>query len=166
MADLLALKFPRAAVEVDAYCLQLTEECKRQALACRNRADVDRWQREYGRPSHILLLRLTPCVLTHFLGSVFATQFTLGGELTSSRLFHSSDAAELSALKDSVKTAAGLSISTPYGSAGASYGSYNSNETNKEEKKAQQSMRLAWQARGGDTLLCSKYATTLRRYLC
>ncbi|KAH6974497.1 hypothetical protein BKA56DRAFT_659180 [Ilyonectria sp. MPI-CAGE-AT-0026] len=146
-ADLLALKFPRAAVEVDAYSLQLTEECKREALACRNRADVDRWQREYG--------------------SVFATQFTLGGELTSSRLFHGSDAAELSAFKDSVKVAAGLSISTPYGSGGASYGSYNSNETTQGEKKAQQSMRLAWQARGGDTLLCSNpplWTSTVKDY--
>ncbi|KAL6416202.1 hypothetical protein AUP68_00416 [Ilyonectria robusta] len=142
-----AYKFPRAAVEVDAYCLQLTEECKREALACRNRADVDRWQREYG--------------------SVFATQFTLGGELTSSRLFHGSDAAELSAFKDSVKVAAGLSISTPYGSGGASYGSFNSNETTQGDKKAQQSMRLAWQARGGDTLLCSNpplWTSTVKDY--
>ncbi|KAH7140033.1 hypothetical protein B0J13DRAFT_639301 [Dactylonectria estremocensis] len=142
-----AYKFPRAAVEVDAYCLQLTEECKRQALACRNRADVDRWQREYG--------------------SVFATQFTLGGELTSSRLFRSTDEAELLAVKDSLKIAAGLSISTPYVSAGASYGSSNSNEKTEGEKKAQQSMRLAWQARGGDTLLCSNpplWTNTVRDY--
>ncbi|KAH7007637.1 hypothetical protein EDB80DRAFT_578125, partial [Ilyonectria destructans] len=142
-----AYKFPRAAVEVDAYCLPLTEECKQEALQCRNRADVDRWQREYG--------------------SVFATQFTLGGELTSSRFFHGSDAAELSAFKDSVKVAAGLSISTPYGSGGASYGSYNSNETTQGEKKAQQSMRLAWQARGGDTLLCSNpplWTSTVKYY--
>jgi hypothetical protein len=54
-----------------------------------------------------------------------------------------------------------LSISTPYGSAGGSYGSFDSNESTKGEKKAQQSVRLAWQARGGDTLLCSRYATTL-----
>ncbi|KAI2467792.1 hypothetical protein F4781DRAFT_297493 [Annulohypoxylon bovei var. microspora] len=142
-----AYKFPRAAVDVDAYCLQLTEECKRQALACRDRHDVDRWQREYG--------------------SIFATQFTLGGELTSSRLFHGSDAAELSAFKDSVKLAAGLSISTPYVSAGASVGSYNSNEKTEGEKSAQQSMRLAWQARGGDTLLCSNpplWTSTVKNY--
>ncbi|KAH6851071.1 hypothetical protein B0I37DRAFT_414420 [Chaetomium sp. MPI-CAGE-AT-0009] len=140
-------KFPRAAVEVDAYCLQLTEECKREALACRVRADVDRWEREYG--------------------SVFATKFTLGGELISSRLFHGTDDAELSAFKDSVKVAAGLSLSTPYGSAGASYGSLDSNESTKGERKAQQSVRLAWQARGGDTLLCSSptlWANTVKDY--
>jgi hypothetical protein len=50
LTDILTFKFPRAAVEVDAYCLQLTEECKREALACRVRADVDKWEREYGRP--------------------------------------------------------------------------------------------------------------------
>ncbi|GJN76022.1 hypothetical protein PLICBS_010133 [Purpureocillium lilacinum] len=125
-ANFLTLKFPRAAVEVDAYCLELTEEC-----------------------------------------SVFATQFTLGGELTSSRLFHGSDAAELSAFKDSVKVAAGLSISTPHGSAGVSHGSHSSNETAEEEKKAQRSLRLAWQARGGDTLLCSNpplWASTVKDY--
>jgi hypothetical protein len=166
LADLLTLKFPRAAVEVDAYCLELTEECKRQALECRERADVDRWQREYGKPSQILQLPCTLFLLTHFLGSVFATQFTLGGELTSSRLFQAVDKVSLSAFKDSVKIAAGASISTPYGSAGASYGSFNSNETDKGNSTAQQSMRLAWQARGGDTLLCSKYVTTLRNYKC
>lgn len=94
-----------------------------------------------------------------FLGTVFATHFTLGGELTSSRLFHGSDSVELSTVKDSVKVAAGLSITSPYGSGGFSYGSSNSSESSKGEKTAQQSMRLAWQARGGDTLLCSKYVT-------
>lgn len=44
----ISYKFPRAAVELDTYCLELTDECKKQALACRNRADVDRWEREYG----------------------------------------------------------------------------------------------------------------------
>lgn len=96
-----------------------------------------------------------------FLGTVFATHFTLGGELTSSRLFHGSDAVELSTVKDSVKVAAGLSITSPYGSGGFSYGSSNSSESSKGEKAAQQSMRLAWQARGGDTLLCSKYVTRI-----
>ncbi|KAH6615979.1 hypothetical protein B0J18DRAFT_493787 [Chaetomium sp. MPI-SDFR-AT-0129] len=140
-------KFPRAAVEVDGYCLQLTEEAKREALACRVREDADWWEREYG--------------------TVFATQFTLGGELISSRLFLGKDEAELSAFKDSVKTAAGFSISSPYGSGGASYGSFESNESTKGEKKAQQSLRLAWQARGGDTLLCSNpalWANTVKNY--
>ncbi|KAI0407389.1 hypothetical protein F4802DRAFT_611861 [Xylaria palmicola] len=140
-------KFPRAAVEVDAYCLELTDECKRRALSCRNRADVDRWQREYG--------------------SVFATQFTLGGELISSRLFQSSDEAELSAFKDTVKTAAGMSLSTPSGSASASYASVDSKDKTEEHKSAQQSLRLAWQARGGNTLLCTNpplWTSTVKDY--
>ncbi|KAI9896170.1 hypothetical protein N3K66_008342 [Trichothecium roseum] len=142
-----AYQFPRAAVDLDAYCLELTDECKKQALDCRTAADVDRWEREYG--------------------TVFATHFTLGGELTSSRLFHGSDVAELSTVKDSVKVAAGLSITSPYGSGGFSYGSSNSSETSKGERAAQQSMRLAWQARGGDTLLCSNpplWASTVKDY--
>lgn len=140
-------QFPRAAVDLDAYCLELTDECKKQALDCRTAADVDRWKQEYG--------------------TVFATHFTLGGELTSSRLFHGSDAVELSTVKDSVKVAAGLSITSPYGSGGFSYGSSNSSESSKGEKAAQQSMRLAWQARGGDTLLCSNppaWASTVKDY--
>ncbi|KAI1818289.1 hypothetical protein GGS20DRAFT_529396 [Poronia punctata] len=128
-------KFPRAAVELDTYCLELTEEAKRDALACRNRADVGRWQRDYG--------------------SVFATQFTLGGELVSSRLFSGTDEGRLSALKDSTKIAAGASLTTPYGSASASYGSTNSTESQEGERSTQQSLRLAWEARGGNTLLCS-----------
>ncbi|KAK6539955.1 hypothetical protein TWF694_008789 [Orbilia ellipsospora] len=144
----ISYKFPRAAVELDTYCLELTDECKKQALACRNRADVDRWEREYG--------------------SVFATQFTLGGELTSTRFFQSTDAGELSAFKDSVKIAAGLSISTPAVSGGGSYASMEVKEGSQGERRANQSARLAWQARGGDTLLCSNpplWASTVKNYL-
>ncbi|KAI4600652.1 hypothetical protein KJ359_012813 [Pestalotiopsis sp. 9143b] len=144
----ISYKFPRAAVELDTYCLELTEECKKQALACRNRADVDRWQREYG--------------------SVFATQFTLGGELTSTRFFQSTDSGELSAFKDNLKTAAGLSISSPVVSGGGSFASSEGKEGSKGERSANQSARLAWQARGGDTLLCSNppmWASTVKNYM-
>ncbi|KAI9896172.1 hypothetical protein N3K66_008344 [Trichothecium roseum] len=130
-----AYKFPRVAVEVDQYCLELTEECKKQALACQDVHDVDRWKRDYGY--------------------VFATQFTLGGELTSTRLFHGGDTAKLSAVKDSLKIAAGVSISAPYASASVDYGSMKATEGTTGDRAAQQSMRLAWQAKGGDTLLCS-----------
>ncbi|KAI8625822.1 hypothetical protein F5Y19DRAFT_448905 [Xylariaceae sp. FL1651] len=142
-----AYKFPRAAVELDAYCLELTEECKRDALACRNTADVDRWQRDYG--------------------SAFATQFTLGGELISSRLFHGKDDAQLSAFKDSTKIAAGASLTTPYGSGSTSYGSTETNEGSQGQRSAQQSLRLAWEARGGNTLLCSNppvWMSTVKDY--
>ncbi|KAK0510622.1 hypothetical protein JMJ35_007054 [Cladonia borealis] len=144
----ISYKFPRAAVELDTYCLDLTDECKKQALACRNRADVDRWEREYG--------------------SVFATQFTLGGELTSTRFFQSTDSGELSAFKDSVKIAAGLSISSPNASGGGSIASSEGKEGSQSERRASQSARLAWQARGGDTLLCSNpplWASTVKNYL-
>lgn len=92
-------------------------------------------------------------------GSIFATQFTLGGELTSSRLFHGEDSGNLSAFKDSLKIAAGASIFSAGASLGVSGSSYTSTETVNGEKTAQQSLRLTWQARGGDTLLRSKYVT-------
>lgn len=100
------------------------------------------------------------CVLNPCVGSVFATQFTLGGELTSTRFFQSTDSGELSAFKDNLKTAAGLSISSPVVSGGGSFASSEGKEGSKGERSANQSARLAWQARGGDTLLCSKYVSS------
>ncbi|KAI9896027.1 hypothetical protein N3K66_009096 [Trichothecium roseum] len=155
------IPFPRAAVDLDAYCLELTDESKKQALVCRAAADVNRWKREYGvRPELVSPCSSSDhdCVLTRrflFPGTVFATHFTLGGELTSSRLFYGSDAAELSTVKDSVKMAAGLSITSTHGSGGFGYAPSSSSETSRGVKAARQSMRLAWRARGGDTLLFS-----------
>jgi hypothetical protein len=81
--------------------------------------------------------------------------------LTSTRFFVGTDSGELSAFKDSVKIAAGLSISSPVASGGGSIASSEGKEGSQGERRANQSARLAWQARGGDTLLCSKYVSQI-----
>lgn len=73
-------------------------------------------------------------VLNRRVGNVFATQFTLGGELTSTRFFQGTDSGELSAFKDSVKIAAGLSISSPVASGGGSIASSEGNKSSQGEE--------------------------------
>ncbi|KAI0097177.1 hypothetical protein GGR51DRAFT_578465 [Nemania sp. FL0031] len=130
-----AYKFPRATVELDAYCLKLTEEAKQQALAATCTADVDQWHRDFG--------------------NVFALNFTLGGELTSLRVFTGQDSLALESSKETAMTSAGLSITSPYVTGGFSVGKADSTESSSQEAKTNQSLRLAWHARGGETLLCS-----------
>ncbi|KXJ85768.1 hypothetical protein Micbo1qcDRAFT_127428 [Microdochium bolleyi] len=130
-----AYKFPRVSIELDAYCLRLTAEARHRALGVSSVTDVDRWSRE--------------------LGNVFALNFTLGGELTSSRLYNSQDHGSLESFKDSVKEAAGMSITSPYATGGFSVGSVQAGEHTAGVRSASQSARLAWKARGGNTLLCS-----------
>ncbi|KAH7024703.1 uncharacterized protein B0I36DRAFT_366624 [Microdochium trichocladiopsis] len=142
-----AYKFPRATIELDAYSLQLTTEAKSRALGVSTVADMDRWYRDFG--------------------NVFALQFTLGGELTSSRLFDSHDNSSLASFKDSIKLAAGLSISSPYVTAGFSTSSVDATEHAEGEKTTNQNLRLTWKARGGNTLLCSNpplWTATVKDY--
>ncbi|KAJ5291794.1 hypothetical protein N7478_001045 [Penicillium angulare] len=86
--------------------------------------------------------------MTLALGTFFATNFTLGGELTSSRMFREKEQAKLEATQESIKTSAGLSITSPYASAGGGYAKWDWKETTEGVNKVNQSLRLAWEARG------------------
>jgi hypothetical protein len=95
-----------------------------------------------------------------FLGNIFATNFTLGGELYSSRILTEDERSSLTKTKESVKAAAAFSISSPVVSAGGSFAKTNSQEAIASEQQLHQNLQLAWEARGGNTLLCSKYVVS------
>ncbi|KAF3280530.1 hypothetical protein TWF970_002751 [Orbilia oligospora] len=139
--------FPRVRVELDSDALELTDECKRDAYLVTNEDDVEKFDRKYG--------------------TVFATSFTLGGYLHSSQDLSTEEVANLAQTKNKMKFAAGLSIQSSYGGGGGNYGKTESDGSNGSNVTLDQDSRLAWSARGGDTILCSNpsaWAATVKDY--
>ncbi|OJJ84611.1 uncharacterized protein ASPGLDRAFT_35101 [Aspergillus glaucus CBS 516.65] len=143
----IAYKFPRAVVELDDFCLRLTPQCIADAKATTNAKEVDDFYRDYG--------------------NAFVTTFTVGGELNSSRTLTQGEQTSITTTKEKMKAAAALSISSPWASGGASFAKSNSKEETASEQELHQNLQLAWEARGGNTLLCtnpSQWASTVKDY--
>lgn len=92
-----------------------------------------------------------------FPGNAFVTNFTVGGELYSSRILSQAEQSSVTTTKEKMKAAAALSVSSPWASGGASFAKSNSKEETASEQELHQNLQLAWEARGGNTLLCTKY---------
>ncbi|ETS78623.1 hypothetical protein PFICI_10685 [Pestalotiopsis fici W106-1] len=127
--------FPRVVVELDSEYLELTPECALDARNLTDQSGVDRFTRRYG--------------------NTFATSFTLGGYLFSTRSVSKTEQADLEQVKDRTRKAAGLSIQSPMFS--GSFGVASASGKGSEEGGAtlHQEARLTWDAHGGDTLLAS-----------
>ena len=63
----------------------------------------------------------------------------------------------LDQVKDRTKIAAGFSLLTPKASGGINVARVEERSTETATASLLQDVRLTWNARGGDTLLCSKY---------
>ncbi|KAJ4302029.1 hypothetical protein N0V88_002162 [Collariella sp. IMI 366227] len=87
------LQFPRAVIEFDTDTLELTEQCRQDALKVATTAARDKFFREYG--------------------TVFVTRLTLGGFLYSTRSVKSTELSSLDQVKDVTRIAAGISAQTP-----------------------------------------------------
>ncbi|KAF3922653.1 hypothetical protein ABW21_db0202069 [Orbilia brochopaga] len=139
--------FPRVGVELDSEALELTDECKADAFRITDEDGVDRFYRKYG--------------------TIFATSFTLGGFLYSTRDVTTEETSTLAQVKNKTRAAAGLSIQSPYGGGGGNVAKTNADGTTVGTVSLNQEVRLAWNARGGDTLLCSNppaWAATVKDY--
>ncbi|PYH88456.1 hypothetical protein BO71DRAFT_467923 [Aspergillus ellipticus CBS 707.79] len=143
----IAYKFPRAVIELDDFCLRLTPQCIADAKATTNSKELDDFYRDYG--------------------NAFVAMFTVGGELYSSRTLTKEEQSSVTTIKEKMKAAAALSISSPWASGGASFAKSTSNEETASEQELHQSLQLAWEARGGNTLLRSnppQWTSTVKDY--
>ncbi|CAG5136910.1 uncharacterized protein ALTATR162_LOCUS4 [Alternaria atra] len=139
--------FPRVVVELDPECLVLTDECRADAMHITDDASQARFFRTYGK--------------------IFVTKFTLGGYLHSTRNISSKEQSSLEQVKDRTRIAAGLSIQTPKASGGINVAKVESTGTETGVASLLQDAHLTWNARGGDTLLCSNppaWANTVKDY--
>ncbi|KAH6848206.1 hypothetical protein B0I37DRAFT_159074 [Chaetomium sp. MPI-CAGE-AT-0009] len=133
--------FPRVALYLDAESLTLTDECR------------DMLQKAHaatGSKQDSLIERFE-CLF----GQIFRTVVKLGGCLYSEKLSSSVAGESTEHKMESMKIAAGASLNTPYGSGSTSISHSTGSNSTTESTFANQSQSLAWQARGGDTLLCS-----------
>ena len=89
-------------------------------------------------------------------GTVFVTRSTLGGFLYSTRHVTEEEQKNLQQAKDKTRITAGASIQTPWVSGNANFASVHSTSNETSNASRDQEARLAWDARGGKTLLCSK----------
>ncbi|KIL85161.1 hypothetical protein FAVG1_11590 [Fusarium avenaceum] len=139
--------FPRVIIELDQDCLELTKECRRDALRV------------------FFVLVANPSLLP--AGSVFVSQFTLGGFLHSTRNVSSTETSHLDQVKDRTRIAAGVSIQSPKASGSINVAKVDENSQDTGSASLLQDVRLTWDAHGGDTLLCSNppaWASTVKNY--
>ncbi|KAK2035944.1 hypothetical protein LZ31DRAFT_636812 [Colletotrichum somersetense] len=147
--DSLAVTYnlPRVVIELDADSLELSPECSLDAKSASTTDEVALFHRKYG--------------------TVFATSFTLGGYLYSSRNVTKNELATLDQVKDTTRKAAGLSIRTPVVSASIGVASASGTGSQTGEASLNQEARLTWDAHGGNTLLASnptEWVSTVKDY--
>jgi hypothetical protein len=89
-------------------------------------------------------------------GHIFVTSFQLGGQLIGSKFGSSIAGTTEREKRDSMKVSAAVSVESKFASAEASYSNTTSNSEKTSTSSVQNSSALAWNARGGNTLLCAK----------
>lgn len=89
-------------------------------------------------------------------GHVFACTVQLGGQLTASKSASSFASTSESQKRDAMQAAAAVSVESKFVSASASYSKGKSDEIQTNAANVDSSSALAWNARGGNTLLCAK----------
>lgn len=91
-------------------------------------------------------------------GSIFSTKFLLGGQLTASKSAESVAGANDTTKRDAMKWSAAASIESKYVSASVSGGIETGSNTATHNSTVNNSSTLAWNARGGNTLLAANPA--------
>ncbi|KAJ9227130.1 hypothetical protein DTO027B5_862 [Paecilomyces variotii] len=127
--------FPRVIVSLDKDSLELTKECKDHLKNINSREDAGSFKRKFG--------------------SFFSTKVQLGGRLHSTQESAAVTGSNIGEKTKRLKISAGISFAGP-GVQATLKGGYGSdtNKTNETSSAAFDS-QMAWDAKGGDTLLCN-----------
>ncbi|VBB81427.1 Putative protein of unknown function [Podospora comata] len=142
-----AYKFPRVAIDLSPRYLQLSDECEEAIKNSKSDYDKVQFINDYG--------------------DAFPTKVVLGGFLRSSRQVKVKTNEQLDAAKEETKKAAGLSFASPQVSFGVNYAKTTSDTTTTAQGQTIGNAALTWEARGGDTVLCSNpsaWASTVKDY--
>ncbi|KAF7162456.1 hypothetical protein CNMCM5623_007747 [Aspergillus felis] len=127
--------FPRVVLELDGDSLDLSDECKEDLKSISTAEAVQFFRRKYG--------------------TFFASRVELGGRLHSSESSDSFAEGKVEERARALKISAAASFSSTYvqGSASGSYEDSSNHSSNRQNSSL--SNNLAWEAKGGDTLLCN-----------
>ncbi|KAI1461830.1 hypothetical protein F4805DRAFT_184334 [Annulohypoxylon moriforme] len=125
---------PKAVIELDPDCLELTEQCKRDATGVTNITGLDHFYRQYG--------------------TIFVTRSTLGGYLNNTRNVGILSKFELDQMKDEIRIAVRTSMQASINRSGsADIVKMNTKVKKNDNTFPPQDILLAWDVHGGDTLL-------------
>jgi hypothetical protein len=92
-----------------------------------------------------------------FAGTFFASRVELGGRLHSSESSDSSAEGKVEERARALKISAAASFSSTYAQGSASGSKEDSSNHSSNRQNSSLSNNLAWEAKGGDTLLCNKW---------
>lgn len=133
--DLLS-KFPRVTLHWDPVCLNVTDECLEDIKKVKNPETLTEFNNKYG--------------------DMFALEIQLGGRLSCSKAKTADSQADAEDEASKFKAAASASISSAFFKASAEFNHEHQEKKTTENSTQNLSSEVAWEATGGDTLLCNK----------
>jgi hypothetical protein len=121
-------------------CLDVTEECLQHIRKVRDNLSLRDFYARYG--------------------DLFARRVQLGGRLTCSEAKHADGESSSKDQASKFKATAQASISGSFAQASFKASHEQQKNTSKEDKSQNLAVNMAWEATGGDTLLCNKLRLT------
>jgi hypothetical protein len=92
-------------------------------------------------------------------GHIFSKRVQLGGRLSSSEKVVNTDESSTTAQAEKLKASASASISSSFFKASVSASHEKQSKQSQSSNNKSLNRSMAWEATGGDTLLCNKYAS-------
>lgn len=120
----------------DPECLEVSSECLDEIPTVRDPVSLQAFNEKFG--------------------VLFARRVQLGGQLSYSEARSAKSSLEVKDHGNKLKAAASLSISHSFAQASGKYSQEKQDREVKENNNQELNTKLAWEATGGDTLLCNK----------
>ncbi|CAF3575217.1 unnamed protein product [Fusarium graminearum] len=134
---IITYNFPRVTLSLDDGNLELTQECKKELATVKTREDAGRFKRKFG--------------------CFFSTKVQLGGRLHSTQESTAVTGSTTGEKSKRLKITAAASFAGPAAEVTVK-GGYGEDSTRQDQSATSTyDSHMAWEAKGGDTLLCNKY---------
>ncbi|PTD10287.1 hypothetical protein FCULG_00007629 [Fusarium culmorum] len=134
---IITYNFPRVTLSLDDGNLELTQECKNELATVKTREDAGRFKRKFG--------------------CFFSTKVQLGGRLHSTQESTAVTGSTTGEKSKRLKITAAASFAGPAAEVTVK-GGYGEDSTRQDQSATSTyDSHMAWEAKGGDTLLCNKY---------
>jgi hypothetical protein len=142
IANLLS-KYPRVTIHWDPVCLDVTDECVEDIKKVKNPTTLKEFHDKYGE--------------------MFALRIQLGGRLSCTKVKSAESEAESKDEASKFKAEASASISSAFFQASTEFKHENQQKKTTENSNQKLSSTMAWEATGGDTLMCNKLRSDVIR---
>lgn len=134
-------KFPRVTLYWDYKSLAVSQECLDDIKTVVDPRTAMEFHQKYGH--------------------IFSRRVQLGGRLSSSQKVVSTEGSKVKEQAQQLKASASASVSSSFFQASVSASHERQSKEGSTSSKKDFSSSMAWEATGGDTLLCNKYALSI-----